>query len=130
MQQIGIIGLGLIGSSIGMGLRKWANADGKQKVGVVGFDIDVANERYAKGKLNAVDRTVGSLPAIAEECDLLILATPVRAMRDVMEIIAPHLREGATITDTGSTKAEVLDWAQELLPKTVSFVGSHPMSGN
>ena len=62
MQQIGIIGLGLIGSSIGMGLRKWAGADGKQKVEVVGFDIDVANERYAKGKLNAVDRTIGSLP--------------------------------------------------------------------
>jgi prephenate dehydrogenase len=129
MQQIGIIGLGLIGSSIGMGLRKWAAADGKQKVEIVGFDIDVANERYAKGKLNAVDRTIGSLPAIAEACDLLIIATPVRAMRDVFEIIAPHLREGATITDTGSTKAEVLAWADELLPRTVSFVGSHPMAG-
>jgi prephenate dehydrogenase len=130
MQQIGIIGLGLIGSSVGMGLRKWAGAEGKQKVEVVGFDIDVANERYAKGKLNAVDRTVGSLPAIAEACDLLIIATPVRAMRDVFEIIAPHVREGATITDTGSTKAEILEWAQELLPLTVSFVGSHPMAGN
>lgn len=130
MQQIGIIGLGLIGSSVGMGLRKWASAEGKQKVEVIGFDIDVANERYAKGKLNAVDRTVSSLPAIAEACDLLIIATPVRAMRDVFEIIAPHVREGATITDTGSTKAEVLEWARELLPPTVSFVGSHPMAGN
>ncbi len=130
MQQIGIIGIGLIGASVGMGLRKWASADGKQKVEVLGFDIDVANERYAKGKLNAVDRTVSSLPAIAEACDLLIIATPVRAMRDVFEIIAPHLREGATITDTGSTKAEVLEWAKELLPPTVSFVGGHPMAGN
>lgn len=130
MQQIGIIGLGLVGSSIGMGLRKWANADGKPKVEVVGFDIDVANERYAKGKLSAVDRTVGSLPAIAEACDLLVIATPVRAMRDVFEIIAPHVREGATITDAGSTKAAVLEWARELLPPTVSFVGGHPMAGN
>ncbi len=130
MQQIGIIGLGLVGSSIGMGLRKWASADGKAKVEIVGFDIDVSNERYAKNKLAAVDRTVNSLPAIAEACDLLIIATPVRAMRDVFEIIAPHVREGATITDTGSTKAEVLEWAKELLPATVNFVGGHPMAGN
>lgn len=130
MQQIGIIGLGLIGSSVGMGLRKWAGAEGKQKIEVVGFDIDIANERYAKGKLAAVDRTIGSLPAIAEACDLLIIATPVRAMRDVFTIIAPHVREGATITDTGSTKAAVLEWARDLLPPTVSFVGGHPMAGN
>jgi len=130
MQQIGIIGLGLIGSSIGMGLRKWANADGKQKVEIVGFDLDVANERYAKGKLAAVDRTINSLPAIAEACDLLIIATPVGAMREVFEIIAPNLREGATITDTGSTKADVLRWAAELLPTHVNFVGGHPMAGN
>ncbi len=130
MQQIGIIGMGLIGSSIGMGLRKWANAGGKQKVEIIGFDLDVANERYAKGKLSAVDRTVNSLPAIAEACDLLIVATPVRAMREVFEIIAPHVREGATITDTGSTKVDVLQWAQELLPAHVNFVGGHPMAGN
>lgn len=130
MQQVGIIGLGLIGSSIGMGLRKWASADGKAKLEVVGFDLDVANERYAKNKLAAVDHTVSSLPAIAEACDLLIIATPVRAIRDVFEIIAPHVREGATITDTGSTKTDVMAWAQEFLPPTVSFVGGHPMAGN
>lgn len=130
MQQIGIIGLGLIGSSIGMGLRKWANADGKAKVEIVGFDVDVTTERYAKGKLNAVDRTMASLPAIAEACDLLIIAVPPRAVREVFEIIAPHVRAGATITDTGSTKAEIMAWAKELLPPTVNFVGGHPMAGN
>ena len=130
MQQIGIIGLGLIGSSIGMGLRKWANADGKAKVEIVGFDVDVATERYAKGRLNAVDRTAASLPAIAAACDLLIIAVPPRAIREVFEIIAPHARSGATITDTGSTKAAVMAWAQELLPPTVNFVGGHPMAGN
>lgn len=130
MQNIGIIGLGLIGSSIGMGLRKWANTGSEQKIGVLGFDVDVTNERFAKGKLNAVDQTVGSLPAIAEACDLLIIATPVRAMRDVFEIIAPHVREGATVTDTGSTKTTVMAWAQELLPPTTNFIGGHPMAGN
>lgn len=130
MQAIGIIGLGLIGSSIGMGLRRWATEGGAKKVEIVGFDLDVTNERYAKGKLSAVDRTVGSLPAIASECDLLIVATPVGAMREVFEIIAPHVREGATITDTGSTKADVLRWAGELLPPTINFVGGHPMAGN
>ncbi len=131
MQAIGIIGLGLIGSSIGLGLRRWATeGGGAKKVEVVGFDLDVTNERYAKGKLNAVERTMNSLPAIAAACDLLILATPVGAMREVFEIIAPHVREGATITDTGSTKADILRWADELLPTTVNFVGGHPMAGN
>lgn len=131
MQQIGIIGLGLIGSSVGMGLRKWASAGGgAKKVEVVGFDVDVTNERYAKNKLQAVDRTAASLPAIAQECDLLIIATPVQAVREVFEVITPHLRPGATITDTASTKTNVLAWAQELLPETISFIGGHPMAGN
>ena len=51
-------------------------------------------------------------------------------MRDVMGLMAPSLRENAIVTDTGSTKSEVLLWADELLPDTVSFVGGHPMAGN
>ncbi len=130
MQQIGIIGLGLIGSSIGMGIRKWAGTGNEKKVEVIGFDVDIANDRYAKSKLGAVDRTLASLPAIAQACDLLIVATPVRATREVFEIIAPHVRAGATITDTGSTKGEIVRWAEELLPPTINFIGGHPMAGN
>ncbi len=60
---------------------------------------------------------------------LVIVATPVLAMREVFEQIAPDLAEGAVVTDTGSTKAHILKWADELLPPHVSFVGGHPMAG-
>src|SRR5690606_11271383 len=45
------------------------------------------------------------------------------------ESIAPHLKAGTVVTDTTSTKADVMGWAKELLPSTVSFIGGHPMAG-
>jgi prephenate dehydrogenase len=50
-------------------------------------------------------------------------------MRESMTDLAPHLQPGAVVTDTGSTKAQVLEWAREVLPKGVDFVGGHPMAG-
>ena len=58
-----------------------------------------------------------------------MLCTPVGAMKDLLGDIAPNLKDGAVVTDVGSTKAEVISWADELLPKTASFVGGHPMAG-
>src|SRR3972149_35582 len=60
---------------------------------------------------------------------MVTLATPILAVREVLEQIAPELREGAVVTDTASTKERVLGWAAELLPQHVSFVGGHPMAG-
>jgi prephenate dehydrogenase len=58
-----------------------------------------------------------------------VVATPILQMREVFELIAPALGEGAVVTDTASTKREVLRWAEELLPESVSFVGGHPIAG-
>jgi prephenate dehydrogenase len=58
-----------------------------------------------------------------------VLATPVRAIELVMQEIAPHLAPGTVVTDTGSTKRQIVDWAAQYLPSTVSFVGGHPMTG-
>jgi prephenate dehydrogenase len=51
------------------------------------------------------------------------------AVRRVFDEIAPYLQSGAVVTDTASTKGEVLRWAKELLPSDVHFVGGHPMAG-
>jgi len=53
----------------------------------------------------------------------------VMAVRDTFEDIRDHLKAGAIVTDTCSTKRQVMAWAKELLPATVSFVGGHPMAG-
>lgn len=130
MQRVSIVGLGLIGSSIGLGLRRWATQNGKRGavLEVTGFDISLDVQNYAK-KIGAVDRTEWNLPSVISRADFIIIATPVGAVREVLEAIAEHGREGVVITDTGSTKAEVLKWAAELLPSTMHFVGGHPMAG-
>src|SRR5207245_1284194 len=80
-------------------------------------------------KQNAVDE-IESYPAdAARNASLVVVATPVRSIRSVFEEIAPHLTENTVVTDTGSTKAEVMRWAAEILPAGVSFVGGHPMAG-
>jgi len=123
--RVAILGTGLIGASIGMRLRQ---AAGKSKVEVVGYDryADVARQAQ---KLGAVDVVMHTPQHAIEGADLIILATPLLAIRKIMEEIAPVLGPNAIITDTGSTKAAVLRWADELLPAHAGFVGGHPMAG-
>lgn len=131
MQRVAIIGLGLIGGSIGLGLRRWSEEQSKggaRVLEVVGFDLDLDQQHYAK-KINAVDRAEWELARAVHDADIVVVCTPVRAMRETFSDIAPHLKAGAVVTDTGSTKRMVLTWAEEFLPDTVSFVGGHPMAG-
>lgn len=122
MERITIIGLGFIGSSIGYALRlaKRKNRE------IVGFD-SVSKVQQKAEKSGAVDRTEWGLPAAVTESDLVILAVPTLAIPDILENIAPHLKPGATVTDTTTNKREVIKWADKLLPRSVGFVGSHPL---
>jgi len=126
MQQITIVGLGLIGGSIGLALRRWSAANGNA-LRVLGFDQDMEKQTLAK-RMGAVDDTAWSLADAVKDADVVIVATPVGAMRDVFADIGPNLKPDAIVTDTGSTKTNVLEWAKAL-PAHVSFVGGHPMAG-
>lgn len=121
--SIAIIGLGLIGGSLGLALRQ-----AQPHVQIVGWD-----ERETVGaaavERGAITRAAPSLPAAVDSADLIVVATPVLAVRGVFAQIAPHLPPGALITDVASTKAQVVQWADELLPAHVTFVGGHPMAG-
>ncbi|MDA0300920.1 MAG: prephenate dehydrogenase/arogenate dehydrogenase family protein [Chloroflexi bacterium] len=123
--RVAILGTGLIGSSIGLRLRR---EGAKGKIEVVGFDryADVAN---AAKKAGAIDTVMHTPQHAVEGAELIILATPLLAIRKMMEEIAPVVRPDAVITDTGSTKTEVMRWADELLPTHEGFVGGHPMAG-
>ena len=123
MERITIVGMGLIGTSIGLALKE-AKIDAE----IVGTDMSSRASGKAS-KMHAVDKTSRNLVSSVKESKLVILATPVMAMREIMELIGPHLEEGCTVTDTGSTKSSVLEWASEYLPSHVSFVGGHPMAG-
>ena len=93
-----------------------------------GHDSDRGTANRAK-KLGAIDKAEHNLPRAVRGASLVIIATPVLAVREVMEQMAPDLAVGAIVTDTASTKAEVLKWANELLPDHVNFIAGHPMAG-
>lgn len=126
MQNVTIVGLGLIGGSLGLALKRWS-AENDNALKITGFDTDIEHQQLAK-KMKAVDDIPWSLPDAIANADIVILAIPVGAMKQAFEDIAPHLKFNAIVTDTGSTKTEVLEWAK-ILPAHVSFVGAHPMAG-
>ena len=131
MQRVTIIGLGLIGGSIGLGLRRWAQtnrANNQAALEITGFDTDLEQQQYAQ-KIKAIDRGAWDLHKAVFDADIVVVATPVAAMKDTFAAIAPHLRQGTTVTDVGSTKAQVLEWAGEIFPAGIDFVGGHPMAG-
>lgn len=131
MQRVTIIGLGLVGGSIGLGLRRWSEAnrsDGQSALEVTGFDTNLDHQSHAQ-RLKAIDKAAWDLPRAVSTADLVVVATPVVAMAETFQSIAPHLKQGAVVTDVGSTKAQVLRWAQEFLPRSSNFVGGHPMAG-
>ncbi len=125
MARIAIIGLGYIGGSIGLGLRAAKLRDTE----VVGFD-DWRAARSAANKQNVVDNVVGSPREAVDGAGLVILATPPAATSELLEEIAPHLGRGAAVTDTAASKSKIEGWADQHLPRGVSFVGGHPMAGD
>jgi prephenate dehydrogenase len=124
MGKVTIIGLGLIGGSLGLALKR-AQPENTE---ICGYDAnDEVMVRAHKAKV--VDTIAPSASAAVKDASVIIVCTPIVAVRRVFHEIAPHLQRGAVVTDTASTKTDVLRWADEELPKTVSFVGGHPMAG-
>ena len=121
--RVAIIGLGLIGGSIGLALHK-----AKAAQQVVGYDLGKGISNQAR-KSGAIDQPYSSLPDTVRGAELIILATPVGAMRSLLQEIAGSVTPGAVVTDVASTKLQVISWAEEFLPSSVAFVGGHPMTG-
>jgi prephenate dehydrogenase len=119
-----IIGLGLIGGSIGLALRRGRKSNWE----VVG--LSRRRETAAKAlSTGAIDRAETNLKDAVGRAELVIIATPVLTIREILNKIAPHVPSGCTVTDTASTKVQVMKWAEQILPSSVDFVGGHPMAG-
>lgn len=120
--HVTIVGVGLLGASLGLGLKKHKLARRVTGVGRPGSaSIDIARQR------GAIDEAL-PLPEAAR-ADLVVLCTPVGKFPELMAELAPHLKPGTLVTDVGSTKVQVLAWARELMPQA-TFIGSHPMAGS
>ncbi len=123
LDRVAIIGLGLIGGSMGLALHK---AHAAQQI--TGYDLGKGVCDRAR-RVGAIDQAYDSLADAVRGAELVILATPVGAMRALLQNLAPVLSPGAVVTDVASTKAQVISWSEEFLPASVSFVGGHPMTG-
>ena len=123
-KRISIIGLGLIGGSIGLALKQNSSAE----LEIVGYARHPETRSIAQRR-GAIDKGADSLESAGTDAEIVIIATPVRAIREIMRNIANYLPSGCVVTDTASTKKHVMQWAREYLPETVSFIGGHPMAG-
>src|SRR5438105_960231 len=113
MTKITIIGLGLVGNSIGLGLQKaFAGSTGEGTSGpsgqIVGFDPHRSREEAALRKQLSVSAIAPNLEQAVRGAQLVIICTPFSGAREVLEAIGPFLDEGATVTDTLSLKEPAL----------------------
>ena len=123
-RKVIIFGVGLIGGSFALALRK-AGAVGE----VVGFGRSAQTLKQAL-QLGIINRIGQDVAAEVSDADLILLATPVGQMADIMARIAPHLGSNTFITDGGSTKGDVVAYAYSHLGNHISrFIPAHPIAG-
>jgi prephenate dehydrogenase len=124
VQKVAIIGLGLIGGSIGRSLIE-QNFSKR----IVGFDINRASLKEAV-RCRAIHCEAFELEDAVDDADLVVLATPVGQVAETVLSVCDRLKSGAVITDVGSTKSFITSVLAESLRKDVFFVGGHPMTGS
>ena len=121
MKRVAIVGLGLMGGSLAMALKR-ARPDWI----LVGSDgPDVLEEAR---KRSVVDETEADAEKAVRDAELVVLAAPVSTIVEQIGKLAPVFRPGSLVTDLGSTKRNIME-AAESLPAEVNFVGGHPMAG-
>jgi len=132
IRVVSIIGVGLIGGSFGLALKK------KRLVRqVIGIGRHIHKLKEAK-RLGAIDSYTTDLGRGVKDSDIVMIATPISKTPLIVKKILPHLKDGCIMTDVGSTKRWVVKKVQEILSKSsargrrlkVSFIGGHPMAGS
>ncbi len=121
-QRVAILGLGAVGGSIGLALSQ-----GRAARQVAGYDGGKGIADQAR-KLGAIDVVCSQVAEATRGAELIVLATPVVAMRALLQQVAGTAAAGAVVTDVASTKTQVISWAEEFLPPTTGFVGGHPIT--
>ena len=122
--RIAVVGLGLLGGSV---------AGAARRRGVAARVVGVTRSREAAAlarERGAVDEVATDVASGVRGAGLVVLATPVTAMAEVLRAAAPALAEGTLVTDVGSVKGCLAETLPGLLPPGVHYVGAHPMAGS
>src|SRR5258708_10921492 len=120
-ERIAIVGLGLIGGSFALALRR-----ARPMTRIIGVDLDLRAREQALEE-GAVHAATSLEDAALEVCDAVVLSTPAQALIDILPGVAARMRPGALLTDVCGAQERicVLGAAQE----RVVFIGAHPMAG-
>jgi prephenate dehydrogenase len=128
VKKLVIFGVGLIGGSVALALKKASQLDNTAThiVGV-GRSEKSLNEAV---KLGVIDSLETNVHGACSDADLILIAAPVAQTKAILQSIKPHLQPKTTITDAGSTKSDVMAAAREMLDAQFNqFVGGHPIAG-
>ena len=124
LKQITVIGTGLLGGSITLAVLRCFPG-----VATVGYTHRRSTRQKAR-QLAVADEIVDDIETSVSGADIVVLATPIYTFEKIFGEIADALRPGCIVTDVGSTKVLPHRWAAKQLPKTVYYLGSHPIAGS
>lgn len=122
MERITIVGLGPLGTSIGLGLKK-ANLSNAE---IIGTSRERRNASNAN-KVGAVDRTYAGLGAAVDGANLVVLDADMGETEELLKTLGQRLEPGAVITDLGVMKSKAVAWAEQYMKEGVYFVPGRPL---
>jgi prephenate dehydrogenase len=122
--KVTIIGVGLIGASFALALKK-----NRLCSSITGFGRNRENLVRAKER-GIIDSFESDLAATCRDADLIMLSTPVGTFIELTKAIAPALKKGAVVTDAGSVKGRLVYEIEKIMPEGVHYIGGHPIAGN
>ena len=120
--KVTIVGLGLIGGSLGMAIKR------KKLARVIGLTRDKSKAALAV-KLNAVDYASTNIRGLIQDADIIFICYPMHLIIPEIKKIIQFVKPGTIITDVGSSKEQIVKEAEKIMPKGIFFVGGHPMAG-
>jgi prephenate dehydrogenase len=124
LNRVVIIGVGLIGGSFALGLKR---ASAVQEVGGIGRDQQTIERAIA---LSIIDRGMGPRALREDDVDMVMIAAPVAQTKAILQSILPYLSPSTIVTDAGSTKADVVAAAREVMGDRIGqFIPGHPIAG-
>jgi prephenate dehydrogenase len=123
-ERLSILGVGLLGGSIGLSIKSHSN-----NCKITGYGHNASTLDRARA-LGAIDDGSTNLEESVRDANLIILCTPVGTFGSILQKLAILARPGTLVTDVGSTKRTICRLADQTLPSGVHFVGSHPMAGS
>lgn len=128
-RSVGILGVGLMGGSLALALSRYG-----ERYRIIGYDPKICgSRRFIPEKLPAPLRRAvrywAKSPEEALRADIVVLALPVKGIRNFLVQHGKSIRPGTIVLDLGSTKREICETARKVLPRTVRFFGGHPLAG-